>query len=175
MQEAAELQAAAELDEALGTVSNSVTVKGREIQVRPLEAQQISEILRKVYALKERGTITEIVERAAEMAEGGAEPAAVIKEAVKRIDYFKLFMTGGDEVLDILRVGTYQRKEFVGTLNVLELVKLGKKFVEVNVDFLLRNLPEIREMFGTMKEAKAGFEGLLGGEESTASSTTGTE
>lgn len=159
---AAELQAAEEIEQALGTVTNTVTIKGKEIQVRPLEAQQLSDILKKVYALKNLAAFeveVEVVRQAAAAVEDGEDAAdavaltEAVRELVTKIDYVKLFMMGGDEVLDILRIGTYQRAEVVKTLNVVELVALAKKFVEVNVDFFLSNLPAIQEMFGVVKEA----------------------
>ena len=181
--EATELKAAEELDQALGAVTSEVTIKGKPIQVRPLEAQQISDILRKVWALKERGAVSnevEAVKAAAAPAETeGTEGKADLVEKVlgelKKINYVKLFMTGGDEVIDILRIGTYQRAEFVKTLNLVELITLAKKWVEVNVDFLLQNLPTILEMFGIAKEAEALFTEARGLVASTDSSTTAPE
>ena len=170
---APELEAAADLEQALGAVTNKVTIKGKEIEVNPLQAQQLSDILKKVWALKERGTVSDVVERSVAAVAEGADPET-IKETVGRIDWVRLFMLGGDEVLEILRLGTYQRRETVGTLNVLELVNLAKKFVEVNVDFFLQNLPALKEMFGVMKEAKAVIEEEVGPEASTDSSTTAT-
>ena len=174
--EATELKAAGELDSALGAVTNTVTIKGKEIEVRPLVARQLSDILRKVYALKERGAVEVKVAMPAEEGEGEEDDlAGAVLETVKRIDYLKMFMTGGDEVLDILRVATFQRKEWVDNLDLFELVNLAKTVVEVNVDFFLRNLPLIQEMTGVFKETKAGFEGVIGGEPSSDSSTTGTQ
>ena len=171
--QAPELEAADELEGALGTVTRKVTIKGKEIEVKPLVARQFAEILRRVYALKRLGAVEAVVVGAAEGE--SADAAATVLETVRRLDYVKMFMTGGDEVLDILRIATYQRKEFVDNLDLVELIRLAKAVVEVLVDFLLRNLPAIQEMFGVLQEAKAGFEEISGGGASSDSSTTDTQ
>ena len=172
MSEATELQAAGELESALGTVSGEVEIKGKTITVAPLVARQLSDVLRRVYALKKLGMIeVEVVKTAGDE----TDVAETVRETAKRLDYVKMFMTGGDEVLDILRIAASQRKEVVDTLNLVELLSLAKKVVEINVDFFLRNLPAIQEMFGVLKEAKAGLVEGLGDAPSPGSSTTDTE
>ena len=139
---------AAELAQALGQVSEEVAVSGRAVKVTPFRLRQFSNVLKCVQRLREAG----VIEDAALKVAASAESA---DEAVKRLDVTKMFLSGGDEIINIARIATNLPAQVVDNLDIPTGVRLIATIFKVNLDFFYQN----REVIvGALMPAVEAFE-----------------
>lgn len=158
---------AAELAQALGQVSEEVAVNGRTVTVTPFRLRQFSNVLKCVQRLREAGVIEDKTLKAAV----GAESAA---EAVKRLDMVKMFLNGGDEIINIIKIAVDLQAHVVDNLDIPTGTRLASTIFRVNLDFFYQNRELIKEALAPAIEAveKVMTEGVgaLGPQPSTDSS-----
>lgn len=127
---------AAGLAKALGQVSEEVAVNGRSVTVAPFRLRQLSNVLKCVQRLRDAGVIEDKTLKEAARAEG-------TDEAVKRLDVLKMFLNGGDEIINILRIATDLQAHVIDNLDIPTGVRLIAATFKVNLDFFYRNREEI--------------------------------
>jgi hypothetical protein len=133
--------AAEQLDEALGQLSEAVTIKpgGKaiDVTVTPFRLREFAQVLRCVQRLREAGALKpdELAKLKDAVKEGDAQ------EAVRSFDMLKMFLAGGDEIINIISVAVGGQVQ-AQTLNNLDLVdgaKLASAVFKVNLDFFFQN------------------------------------
>jgi hypothetical protein len=135
--------AAAELAQALGQVSETVTVKvggkSREIEVTPFRLRQFARVLKCVQRLRDAGLIE--AETLKDIAEGDDA-----KEAGKRLDFLKMFLEGGGEIVNILIIAVEgkMKAEHVDDLDLADGARLASAVFAVNLDFFYQNREAIQ-------------------------------
>jgi hypothetical protein len=124
------------LQQALGTEPDeALTIRGREIPIRPLTLEQIADILAVVERLQAKGLVE------VGLADGTLKTN--FSEAA-------LFMRGGQDALDILRTAARLDTAFVKSLDAVEGLRLFKTVYAVNRDFFLRNRAEVLELIAPL-------------------------
>jgi hypothetical protein len=134
-----------ELEQALGEISETVEVKAGkktvEVTVTPFRLRQFSQVLRCVQRLRDGGVIDEKKLKSVT----GAEDA---QEAVKSFDMVKMFLEGGDEVINILQIavgkGQQLTADAVDRLDLVDGARLASAVFAVNVDFFYQNKEAIQ-------------------------------
>lgn len=127
-----------ELAQALGQISETVQVKPNgkavDVTITPFRLRQFSQVLRCVQRLKAAGvieskTLTKL------------RDAASVEEATRDFDMVKMFLDGGDEIINILQiaVGVQLKAHEVDKLDLLEGARLLSVVFAVNLDFFYRN------------------------------------
>lgn len=138
MATAVQPDAAAELAEAFGQVSETVTVKvggkPREVKVTPFRLRQLALIMKCFQRLRDAG----LIEKAT--LEGIAE-AENAKEATGRLDITKMLLNGGEEVVNILQIAVagQMKAEHVDALDLVDAARLASTVFGVNLDFFYQN------------------------------------
>jgi hypothetical protein len=128
----------AELEQALGQVGETVQVRpnGRavDVTVTPFRLRQFSQVLKCVQRLKAGGvieskTLTKL------------RDAASVEEATRDFDMVKMFLDGGDEIINILQIATAPQLKAheVDKLDLLEGARLLSIVFAVNLDFFYQN------------------------------------
>ena len=124
------------MQEALGTEpGESLEIKGRAVQIRPLTLDQIADILVIVERLQAKGLV--------EVTLADGRPSMQFDEG-------KLFLRGGQDALDLLRTAAQLDSGFVKGLNFLEGAKLFSFVYRVQRDFFLQNQTELLEMLAPL-------------------------
>jgi hypothetical protein len=134
-----------ELEQALGEISETVEVKAGgkpvSVTVKPFRLRQFSQVLKCVQRLREGGVIDD--KKLKSVAE--AEDA---QEAVKSFDMVKMFLEGGDEVINILQIavgkGQQLKSDAVDGLDLVDGARLASAVFAVNVDFFYQNKEAIQ-------------------------------
>jgi hypothetical protein len=169
---------AAELAQALGQVSETVTVtvggKSREVTVTPLRLRQFARVLKCVQRLRDAGLVeTEALE---DIAAGDDA-----KEVAKRLDFLKMFLDGGEEIVNVLAIAVEgkMKAEHVDALDLVDGARLASAVFAVNLDFFYQNRETIQGALAPAVKAvekvvDEGVEGL-GQPPSTDSSEPGTD
>lgn len=135
--------AAAELAQALGQVSETVTVKvggkSREIEVTPLRLRQFARVLKCVQRLRDAGLVE--AEALKDIAEGDDA-----KEAAKRLDFLKMFLDGGEEIVNVLTIAVEgkMKAEHVDGLDLADGARRASAVFAVNLDFFYQNRETIQ-------------------------------
>lgn len=135
--------AAAELAQALGQVSETVTLtvagKPREVTVTPLRLRQFARALKCVQRLRDAGLVE--TKALKEIAEGNDA-----EEAAKRLDFLKMFLDGGEEIVNILTIAVEgkMKAEHVDALDLADGARLAAATFAVNLDFFYRNRETIQ-------------------------------
>jgi hypothetical protein len=127
-----------ELAQVLGDVSETVDVKAGgkvvSVTVTPFRLRQFSHVLKCVQRLRDAGVIdrkTLEQVRAAKDAE----------EAAGGFDMVKMFLEGGDEVINIIQVaaGSQLQAHDVDRLSLVDGARLASAVFAVNLDFFYQN------------------------------------
>jgi hypothetical protein len=135
--------AATELAQALGQVSETVTVKvggkSREIEVTPFRLRQFARVLKCVQRLRDAGLIE--TDTLKDIAEGDDA-----KETSKRLDFLKMFLAGGGEIVNILIIAVEgkMKAEYVEDLDLADGACLASAVFAVNLDFFYQNREAIQ-------------------------------
>jgi hypothetical protein len=116
-----------ELKELLGDIRETVTVKGKTLEVTPMDISQIADAL-------------DCVERLP-----GIIGAGNFKQMVA-----KLILRGGHDFIELLRIATREELDWVRSLNPVDSIKLAKTVYQVNHDFFVQNTAEIKELLGPL-------------------------
>lgn len=141
-----------ELAQALGQVSETVTVRPNgkpvDVTVTPFRLRQFAQVLKCVQRLRESGVIDE--KKLKSVAE--AEDA---REAAKNFDMVKMFLEGGDEIVNILQVavGNQLQAHLLNNLDLLDGARLASAVFSVNLDFFYRNREAIQAALAPAVEA----------------------
>lgn len=171
---------ASDLDQALGEISETCEVKagGKSVSVtvKPFRLRQFSQVLKCVQRLREGGVIDD--KKLKSVAE--AEDA---QEVVKSFDMVKMFLDGGDKVINILQIAVGKGQQLtsaaVDDLDLVDGARLASAVFAVNVDFFYQNKEAIQEALAPAVKAvetvmEGGIEALGGppltdlGEQDTA-------
>ncbi len=135
--------AAAELAQALGQVSETVTLKvggkPKDVTVSPFRLRQFARVLKCVQRL--RGAVLVEPEALEDIAEGDD-----VKEAAKRLDFFKMFLDGGEEIVNILTIAVEgkMKAEHIDNLDLADGARLASAVFAVNLDFFYQNREAIQ-------------------------------
>jgi hypothetical protein len=135
--------AADELAQALGQVSETVTVKvsgkPREVTVTPLRLRQFARALKCVQRLRDAGLVETGTLK--DIAEGDDA-----EEAIKRLDFLKMFLNGGEEIVNVLTIAVEgkMRAEHVDALDLADGARLASAVFAVNLDFFYLNRETIQ-------------------------------
>ena len=144
--------AAAELVQALGQVSETVTVtvggKPREVTVTPFRLRQFARVLKCVQRLRAAGVIEEQTLR--DIA-GGKDA----KEVAGRFDFLKMFLDGGEEIVNILHIAVegQMKAEHVDGLDMVDASRLASATFGCNLDFFYLNREMIQAALAPAVEA----------------------
>ncbi len=150
-----------ELEQALGEVSETVEVKagGRlvSVTVKPFRLRQFSQVLKCVQRLRDCGVIEEKALR-------GVAEAEDAEEAARGFDMVKMFLDGGDEIINILQIAVGKGQQLTSSaVDDLDLVggaRLASAVFAVNLDFFYRNREAIQ---GALAPAVKAVESLVEG------------
>ena len=130
--------AAAELEQALGEVSETVTVKvqGKDVAVTvtPFRLRAFANVLKCVQRMRDAGAIApEAIQRVTQA--GSAE------EAKKGFDFIKMLLDGGDELINILSIaaGKQLQAHALNNLDLVDGARLASAVFAVNLDFFYQN------------------------------------
>ncbi|HEX8336078.1 MAG TPA: hypothetical protein VF621_05070 [Pyrinomonadaceae bacterium] len=134
---------ASELAQVLGEISETVEVragkKAVKVTVTPFGLRQLAHVLKCVQRLRDAGVLdAKALQKVGE--------AADAKEAVKGFDMVKMFLEGGDEVINIIQVAVgrqLQAQELDG-LNLVDGARLASAVFAVNLDFFYQNREAIQ-------------------------------
>src|SRR5919205_694568 len=107
----AQVATAEELEQALGQVSEEVIVNGRPVTVTPFRLRQLSRVLKCVQRLREVGVVED-------KALKDAAEAQTAEEAVKGFDWTKMFLNGGDEIINIVNVSVSLPAQVIDNLDI---------------------------------------------------------
>lgn len=136
--------AAAELEQALGEVSETVivTAQGKQVAVTvtPFRLREFANVLKCVQRMRDAGAIAP--EAIKEVAEAGSA-----EEAKKGFDFLKMLLDGGDEIINILSiaVGKQLQAQALNNLDLVDGARLASAVFAVNLDFFYRNRELIQE------------------------------
>lgn len=152
---------ASELEQALGEISETIEVKAGkktvQVTVTPLRLRQFSQVLKCVQRLRACGVIDE--QKLKSVAEG--EDA---QEVVKGFDMVKMFLDGGDEIINILQIAVGKGQQLtsaaVDDLDLVDGARLASAVFAVNVDFFYRNREAIQ---GALAPAVKAVETVMDG------------
>jgi hypothetical protein len=135
--------AADELEQALGEVSESVTVTARgksyKVTVTPFRLRQFSNVLKCVQRLRDAGVIKpQMIEQ--------VRGASNAQEAAEGFDMLKMFLDGGDEIINILSIATSGQlaAHILDDLDLVSGAGLASAVFSVNLDFFYRNREQIQ-------------------------------
>jgi hypothetical protein len=132
-----------ELEQALGEVSETVEVRagGKPVfvTVTPFRLRQFSHVLKCVQRLRDCGVIDQ-------QALQKVTEAKDAEEAVKNFDMVKMFLDGGDEIINIIQVATGKQLQAhdVDNLSLVDGARLASAVFAVNLDFFYRNREAIQ-------------------------------
>jgi hypothetical protein len=134
-----------ELEQALDEVSETVEVKAGSklvsVTVKPFRLRQFAQVLKCVERLRSGGVIEEKALR--EVAEADSA-----EEVVKGFDMVKMFLKGGDEIINILQIAVGRGQQLtsaaVDDLNLVDGARLASAVFAVNLDFFYRNREAIQ-------------------------------
>jgi hypothetical protein len=134
-----------ELEQALGEVSETVEVKAGgkivSVKVTPFRLRQFAQVLKCVQRLREGGVIEEQALRSVAEADDA-------QEAAKNFDMVKMFLEGGDEIVNILQIavgkGGQLTSAAVDSLDLVDGARLASAVFAVNVDFFYQNKEAIQ-------------------------------
>ncbi|HEX8117632.1 MAG TPA: hypothetical protein VF521_10210 [Pyrinomonadaceae bacterium] len=134
-----------ELEQALDEMSESVGVKAGgkvvTVTVKPFRLRQFAQVLKCVQRLRDGGVIEEKALK--DIAE--ADDA---QEAVKRFDMVKMFLDGGDEIINILQIAVGKGQQLtsaaVDDLDLMDGARLASAVFAVNLDFFYQNREAIQ-------------------------------
>lgn len=135
--------AVAELAQALGQVSETVTVnvvgKSREVTVSPFRLRQFARVLKCVQRLRAAGVVDE--ETLRDIAAGDDA-----KEVAGRFDFLKMFLEGGEEIVNILQIAVegQMKAEHVDALDLVDASRLASATFGCNLDFFYQNRETIQ-------------------------------
>lgn len=136
--------AASELEQALGEVSETVTVKVQgksvDVTVTPFRLREFANVLKCVQRLRACGAITpDAIKQVAE--------AKDAEEAKKGFDFLKMLLDGGDELINILSiaVGKQLQAQALNNLDLVDGARLASAVFAVNLDFFYRNRELIQQ------------------------------
>jgi hypothetical protein len=152
---------ASELEQALGEISETVEVKANgktvSVTVSPFRLRQFSQVLKCVQRLRDCGVIDEKKLKSVTEAEDA-------QEAVKSFDMVKMFLEGGDEVINILQIavgrGQQLKSDAVDGLDLVDGARLASAVFAVNVDFFYQNKEAIQ---GALAPAVKAVETVMDG------------
>jgi hypothetical protein len=169
---------AEELEQALGEVSETVTVKvqGKDVDVTvtPFRLRAFANVLKCIQRMRDAGAIApEAIKRATE-----AENA---EEARENFDFLKMLLDGGEEIINILSIaaGKQLQSHALNNLDLVDGARLASAVFAVNLDFFYRNRELIQTALAPAVKAienvaEKGVE-ALGGPPSTDSSGQDTD
>jgi hypothetical protein len=134
-----------ELEQALDEVGETVEVKaGRRVvsvTVKPFRLRQFSQVLKCVQRLRDCGVIEEKAIR-------GVAAAENAEEAARGFDMVKMFLDGGDEIVNILQIAVGRGQQLtaaaVDDLDLVDGARLASAVFAVNLDFFYRNREAIQ-------------------------------
>jgi hypothetical protein len=125
-----------ELSQALGEVSETVTVKAQgkqvDVTVTPFRLREFANVLKCVQRLRAAGAIT--ADAIKQVAEAGSA-----EEAKKGFDFLKMLLDGGDELINILSIaaGKQLQAQALNNLDLVDAARLASAVFAVNLDFFL--------------------------------------
>lgn len=135
--------AAAELTQTLGQVSETVTVrvlgKSREVTVTPFRLRQFARVLGCIRRLYDAG----VVEEKALNDVAGAESA---EDATRRVQILPMLLSGSEEIVNILQIAVagQMKAEHVDGLDLVDSARLASAVFGVNLDFFYQNRETIQ-------------------------------
>ena len=135
--------AAAELAQALGQVSETVTVKvggkSREVTVTPFRLRQFARVLGCIRRLYDAG----VIEEKALKDVAGAESA---EEATRRVQILPMLLSGSKEIVNILQIAVagQMKAKHVDGLDLVDSARLASAVFGVNLDFFYQNRETIQ-------------------------------
>lgn len=143
-----------ELEEALAEVSESIDVKAGgkvvSVKVTPFRLRQFTQVLKCVQRLRDCGVIDQKNLQAVADADNA-------DEVVKGFDLVKMFLDGGDEIINILQIavgrGQQLTADAVDRLDLVDGARLAAAVFAVNLDFFYRNREAIQGAFAPMLKA----------------------
>lgn len=152
------LTAADELERAVGQISETVTVKAKgkptEVTVTPFRLRQFAHVMRCFQRMRDAGVIEA-------NSLSALKDASSAEEASKGFDVLKMFLEGGDEIINILQtaVGNQLPAQVLNELDLLDGARLASAVFAVNVDFFYLNreaiqaalAPAVRAVTGVME------------------------
>lgn len=104
-----------------------VTVGGETLTIGPIRIRQVSRVARHVSGIVQ-----------------------FFKN--EEIDFERLLCEGAEDLIEALAVATDKPNDWIGELNLDEIVRLTRAVVEVNADFFARTvLPEVEKAQGALK------------------------
>jgi predicted DNA-binding protein len=157
---------AEELEQALGEVKETVTVKAQgkavDVTVCPFRLREFANVLKCVQRMRAAGTIApETIKRVkdaiapetiehvkdvenvenAEDASKRVTEAESAKEAKEGFDFVKMLLDGGDELINILSiaVGKQLQAQALNNLDLVDAARLASAVFAVNLDFFYQN------------------------------------
>lgn len=165
--------AAAELAQALGEVSETVTIKvsgkPRDVTVTPFRLRQFARVLGCVRRLYDAGVVEQKTLR--DVAEAGSA-----EEATRKVQILPMLLSGGEEIVNILQIAVEGKvkAEYVDALDLVDSARLASAVFGVNLDFFYQNRETIQAALApaieaVQKVAESGVE-VLGSPPSTGSS-----
>jgi hypothetical protein len=159
---AEDLQGANEFGEVLGLEGKELKIRGKSFHIEPLQAKQFSDILKRIQSLREKGVVEFKIETGEELAEAIASSSAKefvskMRQRLRGFDVIKMLLQGGDEGLYILHHASGLPRDFVFNLDLVNLVRLAKEVVELNVDFFSRNMEVLEAILGPVWGRIQGF------------------
>lgn len=148
--------AAEELEQALGQISETVQVKPNgkpvDVTITPFRLRQFSHVLKCVQRLKAAGvieskTLTKL------------RDAASVEEATRDFDMVKMFLDGGDEIINIMQVavGNQLQAQALDRLDLVDAARLLSVVFSVNLDFFYRNREAIQAALAPAFKAVEGI------------------
>jgi hypothetical protein len=155
--DAGDTGAAQELAEALGQISETVTVAGKSIVIAPFKLRQFADVLKCVQRLRDAGAVeTKTLTTLAK--------SATVEEAKNKFDVLKMFLAGGDEVINILQIASGLPWQILNALEIPDAVRLASAVLSVNLDFFFQNRELIQKALAPAVQAveKIASEGVGG-------------
>jgi hypothetical protein len=141
---ATQTDAVEELSQALGEVSETITVKAQgksvDVTVSPFRLREFANVLKCVQRMRAAGAIApEAIKQVAE--------AKDAEEAKKGFDFVKMLLDGGDELINILSiaVGKQLQAQALNNLDLVDAARLASAVFAVNLDFFYRNRELIQQ------------------------------
>jgi hypothetical protein len=110
------------------------------VTVTPLRLRQFARVLKSFQRLRDAGLVeTEALKDIAAGDDG--------KEAAGRLDFLKMFLDGGEEIVNVLTIAVEgkMKAEHVDALDLADGARLASAVFGVNLDFFYQNRETIQE------------------------------
>jgi hypothetical protein len=140
-----------ELAQALREISETVVInvsgKPKELTLTPFRLRQFAQVLRCVQRLRDGGVVKAEDLKAVAREVTEAEDAEGARESLRRFDILKMFLLGGDEIINILSVavGGQLQAQALDKLDLVDASRLAAAVFAVNLDFFYQNRETLQE------------------------------